>query len=131
MNMPFWPMGTIFLHAGTVFIRRDTRGNPVYTFTLREYIGYLVEKRFSLQFYVEGGRSRTGKLLPPRLGLLAYVAEAYRQGRSEDVVLVPVSIAYDQLQEVGEFAREAKGGSKSAESVGWIVKAFREQRGRY
>lgn len=131
INMAFWPMGTIFRHAGTVFIRRDTRGNPVYTFTLREYIGYLVEKRFSLQFYVEGGRSRTGKLLPPKLGLLAYVAEAFRQGRADDVVIVPVSIAYDQLQEVREFSHEAKGGAKAGESIAWLVKSFREQRGRF
>ena len=80
---------------------------------------------------MEGGRSRTGKLQPPRLGLLAYVADAYRQGRSEDVVVVPVSIAYDQLQEVGEFARESKGENKAAESIAWLVRAFREQRGRF
>ena len=131
INMSFWPMGPLFRRAGTVFIRRNTRGNRVYTFALREYIGYLLEKRFSLQFYVEGGRSRTGKLLPPKLGLLAYVAEAYRQGRADDVVLVPVSIAYDQLQEVGEFARESRGENKAAESVAWLVRAFREQRGRF
>jgi glycerol-3-phosphate O-acyltransferase len=131
INMAFWPMGPIFRRAGTIFIRRDTRGNPVYTFTLRQYVAYLIEKRFSLQFYVEGGRSRTGKLLPPRMGLLAYVADAYRQGASDDVLLVPVSIAYDQLQEVGEFAREARGATKSAESIGWLIRTFREQRGRY
>ncbi|MET0728225.1 MAG: glycerol-3-phosphate 1-O-acyltransferase [Acidimicrobiales bacterium] len=131
INMSFGPMGAVFRRAGTVFIRRDTRGNPVYTFALREYIAYLIEKRFSLQFYMEGGRSRTGKLLPPRMGLLAYVADAYRQGRSDDVVLVPVSIAYDQLQEVGEYARESKGASKTAENVGWAIRTFREARGRY
>ncbi|MET0904226.1 MAG: glycerol-3-phosphate 1-O-acyltransferase [Acidimicrobiales bacterium] len=131
INMAFWPMGSVFRRAGTAFIRRDTRGKPVYNFALREYIGYLVEKRFSLQFYAEGGRSRTGKLLPPKLGLLAYIADAYKQGRSDDVLLVPVSIAYDQLQEVGEFAREAKGESKAAESIGWVLRAIREQRGRY
>ena len=131
INMAFWPIAPIFRRAGTIFIRRDTRGKPVYTYTLREYVGYLLEKRFSFQFYVEGGRSRTGKLLPPKLGLLAYVADAYRDGRSEDVVLVPVSIAYDQLQEVSEFAREGRGAAKSAESITWLIRAFREQRGRF
>src|SRR5205807_309835 len=114
-----------------VYIRRSSKGNTVYRFALREYIAYLVEKRFSLQFYIEGTRSRTGKLQPPRLGLLTYVVEAYHEGRSDDLVLVPVSIAYDQLQEVGNYAREARGASKSAESIGWLVRAFREQRGRY
>jgi glycerol-3-phosphate O-acyltransferase len=131
INMSFWPMGPIFQRSGTVFIRRSSRDNPVYNFTLREYVGHLVEHDASMQFYLEGGRSRTGKLLPPKLGLLTYVADAYRQGRAEDVLLVPVSIAYDQLQEVGEFVAEAAGATKSGESIGWLVKAFREQRGRF
>ena len=97
---------------------------PVYTYVLREYIDYLVEKRFSLQCYVEGGRSRTGKLLPPRFGLLAYVADAYRRGRSDDVVLVPVSIAYDQLQDVARVRRESRAASKRRESIGWLVRAL-------
>jgi glycerol-3-phosphate O-acyltransferase len=131
INMAFWPMGTIFQRSGTVFIRRSSRDNPVYNATLRAYVAHLVEHGAGLQFYVEGGRSRTGKLLPPKLGLLTYVADALRKGRTDDVLLVPVSIAYDQLQEVGEFAREARGGAKSGEGIGWLVKAFREQRGRF
>src|SRR5262249_20789277 len=131
INMAFWPIGPIFRRAGTAYIRRTTRGEPVYTFALREYIGFLMEQRATLQFYIEGGRSRTGKLLPPRLGLLAYVIDACREGRTDDIVLVPTSIAYDQLQEVGEFAHESKGGVKAAESFGWLVRAYREQRGRF
>lgn len=131
INMAFWPMGAIFRRSGTAFIRRDTRGKPVYTYTLREYIGYLMEKRFSLQFYIEGGRSRTGKLLPPKLGLMTYVADAYRQGRIDDVALVPVAIAYEQLQETREFAREAQGGTKTAESLAWVARLVRESRWRY
>ncbi len=61
INMAFWPMGTIARKAGRVFIRRDVKNNTVYKFVLREYLGYLVEKRFSLEWYIEGGRSRTGK----------------------------------------------------------------------
>ena len=64
---------------------------------LRSYIDYLIEKRFPLEWYIEGGRSRSGKLLPPRFGLLAYVVDAYRRGKSDDVLLIPVSIAYDQI----------------------------------
>ena len=98
--------------SGSIFIRRDTRDDPIYRFVLREYLGYLVEKRFHLEWYIEGGRSRTGKLLRPRLGLLTYVIDAYREGRTDDVVLVPASITYDQLREVAEFADEAHGGRK-------------------
>lgn len=128
INMAFWPMGTVARKAGRVFIRRDIKGNPVYKFVLREYLGYLVEKRFSLEWYIEGGRSRTGKLLPPKLGLLTYLVSAYREGRVEDLMLMPISIAYDQLHEVSEYAAEAKGGKKRAENLAWFVRFFRAQR---
>jgi glycerol-3-phosphate O-acyltransferase len=128
INLAFWPMGSIARKAGRVFIRRDIKSNPVYKFVLREYLGYLAEKRFSLEWYIEGGRSRTGKLLPPKLGLLTYLVSAYREGRVEDLVLMPISIAYDQLHEVSEFAAEAKGGAKKAENLAWFVRFFRAQR---
>lgn len=128
INMAFWPMGSIARKAGRVFIRRDIKGNPVYKFVLREYLGYLAEKRFSLEWYIEGGRSRTGKLLPPKLGLLTYLVAAYREGRVEDLNLMAISIAYDQLHEVSEFAAEAKGGAKKAENLAWFVRFFRAQR---
>ena len=128
--MAFWPMGRSSDGPAPIFIRRNTRGNPVYTYTLREYIGYLIEKRFSLQFYAEGGRSRTGKLLPPRLGPARLHRRGVPPGSSEDVVLVPVSIAYDQLQEVGEFAREAKGRKqiRREHRAGWSVRFPRTAR---
>jgi glycerol-3-phosphate O-acyltransferase len=126
--MAFWPMGTIARKAGRVFIRRDIKGNPVYKFALREYLGYLVEKRFSLEWYIEGGRSRTGKQLPPKLGLLTYLVSAYREGRVDDLMLMPISIAYDQLHEVSEYAAEAHGGKKRPENLAWFVRFFRAQK---
>ena len=78
--MNFFPIGPIFRRSGIFFIRRSFKDNAVYKFVLRQYIDYLVEKRFSLEWYIEGGRSRSGKLLPPRFGLLAYVVDAYRRG---------------------------------------------------
>lgn len=128
INLAFWPMGPLARKSGRVFIRRDTKSNPVYKFVLREYLGYLAEKRFSLEWYIEGGRSRTGKLLAPKLGLLNYLVSAYREGRVEDLSLMPISIAYDQLHEVSEFAAEAKGGVKKAENLAWFVRFFRAQR---
>lgn len=131
INLAFWPMGALMRRSGVIFIRRKITGNPVYRFTLREYIGYLVEKRFNLEWYIEGGRTRTGKLLPPRMGLLAYVADAYCQGRAEDVVLLPMAIAYDQLHEVGDYAREASGGGKQSENLRWMVNYLRAQRANF
>ena len=90
---------------------------------LRHYIDYLIEKRFPLEWYIEGGRSRSGKLLPPRFGLLAYVVDAYRRGKSEDVFLIPVSIAYDQIQDVGDYAAEQRGGAEAARELRLVPRA--------
>ncbi len=130
-NMNFWPVGPITRRSGGIFIRRDSRGAPVYRYALREYLGYLVEKRFHLEWYIEGGRSRTGKMLPPKLGALVYVVDAYREGRADDVLLLPVSITYDQLREVGDFAGEAAGKAKQPEDVGWLLRYWRGLRDRY
>jgi len=94
-------------------------------------VHYLIEKRFSLEWYIEGGRSRSGKLLPPRFGLLARVVESYRRGKAEDVILVPVSIAYEQIQDVGDYAAEQRGAPKRKESFGWFVRVVRSMRRRY
>ena len=77
---------------------------------------------------MEGGRSRSGKLMPPRLGLLSYVVDSMHRGKAEDLQLVPVSIAYDQIQDVPDYAREAQGKDKERESLGWMLKAVRSLR---
>jgi glycerol-3-phosphate O-acyltransferase len=117
--------------SGVFFIRRSFKDNAVYKFVLHHYIDYLIEKRFSLEWYIEGGRSRPGKLLPPHFGLLAYVVDAYRRGKSEDVYLLPVSIAYDQISDVGDYAAEQRGAAKQAESFGWFLRVLRRLRRRY
>jgi glycerol-3-phosphate O-acyltransferase len=86
-NMNFFPAGPIARRAGIFFIRRTFKDNETYKFVLRSYIDFLVEKRFPLQWFIEGGRSRSGKLLPPRYGLLSYVVDSYLRGKSEDVIL--------------------------------------------
>ena len=75
----------------------------------------MLEKRFNLSWSIEGTRSRTGKMLPPRLGLLSYAADAYRQGRVDDIALLPVSITFDQLHEIAEYAEYARGASKKCD----------------
>jgi glycerol-3-phosphate O-acyltransferase len=131
INMNFFPVGPIIRRSGVFFIRRSFKDNPVYKFVLRNYVDYLIEKRFSLEWYIEGGRSRSGKLLPPRYGLLAYVVDAYLRGKAEDVHLIPVSIAYDQIQDVASYAAEQKGAPKQKESFGWFVGLIRRLRRRY
>jgi glycerol-3-phosphate O-acyltransferase len=131
INMNFFPVGPLVRRSGVFFIRRSFKDNAVYKFVLRQYIDYLIEKRFSLEWYIEGGRSRSGKLLPPMFGMLHYVVDAYRRGKSEDVYLIPVAIAYDQIQDVGSYVAEQRGGAKSHESFGWFVGVVRQLRRRY
>jgi len=131
INLDFAPIGPILRRTGVFFIRRSFRDNELYKIVLRAYIDFLIEKRFPIEWYLEGGRSRSGKLNPPRFGLLHYVVESLRRGKSEDILLIPVSIAYDQIQDVPDYAREAQGRTKEEESIGWLVRAVRSLRRRY
>jgi glycerol-3-phosphate O-acyltransferase len=126
-NLGFFPVGTIGRRAGVVFIRRSFRDDEVYKLALREYMRYLVSSGANLEWYMEGGRSRTGKLRRPRYGLLRYLVEAMDGGAAEDILLVPVSTTYDQLQEVGTLAAEEAGAAKVKEGVRWLSGYARAQ----
>jgi len=131
INLNFFPIGPLVRRTGVFFIRRTFKDNQLYKVVLRAYLDYLVEKRFPLEWYMEGGRSRSGKLMPPRLGLLSYVVDSLRRGKADDIQLIPVSIAYDQIQDVPDYAREAQGKEKERESIGWLLRAVRSLRRRY
>ncbi|MDG4667807.1 glycerol-3-phosphate 1-O-acyltransferase [Mycobacterium sp. 236(2023)] len=126
INLSFGFMGPLMRRSGVIFLRRKL-DDPLYKFVLRQFVGYIVEKRFNLSWAIEGTRSRTGKMLPPKLGLLAYVADAYLDGRSDDILLQPVSISFDQLHETAEYARYARGGEKTPEGLSWMVNYIRAQ----
>lgn len=126
-NLRFWPMGPIARRTGTVFIRRSFGDDEVYKEVVEEYLGYLLAKRFNLEWYFEGGRTRTGKLRPPRHGLLNNVANAVRRNRIDDVMLVPVSITYERLNELGAIASEQSGGKKKPEGLAWMARYVRNQ----
>jgi glycerol-3-phosphate O-acyltransferase len=125
INMNFFPIGPVLRRSGVFFIRREFRDNEPYKFVLRRYIDYLLEKRFPMEWYIEGGRSRSGKLRAPRYGMLAYVVDSYLRGSADDIVMIPVSIAYDQIQDIGSYAREQAGGAKERESFRWLVTSIR------
>ena len=129
-NLSFWPVGPLAKRAGIIFIRRSFGGDEIYKFALRAYLGYLLAKRFNLEWYLEGGRSRTGKLRPPRYGLLTYLTEALERGYAQDAWLVPVSITYDQLAEASAMAAEQGGGAKKAEGLSWLASYARGQLSR-
>jgi len=128
INMNFFPIGPFVRRAGVFFIRRTFRGNPVYKFMLRQYIYYLLEKAFPIEWYIEGGRSRSGKLREPRYGMMGYVVGAYDAGAADDVSFIPVAIAYDQLFDVVDYTAEQSGRGKSSESFGRLLQFLRAMR---
>ncbi|PTL59634.1 glycerol-3-phosphate 1-O-acyltransferase [Paraconexibacter algicola] len=127
-NLSFWPIGPLGKRAGLIFIRRTFGDDPVYKLAVREYLAHLAAKRFNVEWYLEGGRTRTGKLRPPKYGLLHYLAQTLQDERVEDVILVPTSMVYDQLQEVGAMAAEQGGATKKGEGLGWLANYIRAQR---
>jgi glycerol-3-phosphate O-acyltransferase len=131
INMAFGFMGPLLRRSGVIFIRRNIGDDPLYKYVLKEYVGYVAEKRFNLMWSIEGTRSRTGKMLPPKLGLMSYVADAYLDGRSDDILLQPVSISFDQLHETAEYAAYARGAEKKPEGFGWMVDFIKAQGERH
>lgn len=126
INLSFGFMGPLMRRSGVIFLRRKL-DDPLYKYVLRQFVGYIVQKRFNLSWSIEGTRSRTGKMLPPKLGLLSYVADAYLDGRSEDILLQPTSVSFDQLHETAEYAAYARGGEKIPEGAQWLVNFIKAQ----
>ncbi len=135
MNLAMWPASKLAKRAGLVFIRRSTRDDPVYPAMMRLYLGCLLRKHANLEWYFEGGRTRTGKLRPPRMGVLRYLLDAFVENDSErasdappeDVYVVPVSIVYDQQHEVEAISFEDGGGKKTPESFRWLYGVAKAQ----
>ncbi|HEY7725604.1 MAG TPA: 1-acyl-sn-glycerol-3-phosphate acyltransferase [Anaeromyxobacteraceae bacterium] len=123
VNLAFWPFGRIARMGGAFFIRRSVRGDRVYTAVLRAYVKRLLADRFPQEFFPEGGRSRTGKLLFPRTGLFSMEVDAWLDGAAPDVLFVPVAIDYEELMEARSHAQELAGGEKSKESLRGLWKA--------
>jgi glycerol-3-phosphate O-acyltransferase len=131
-NLDFFPLGTVARRVGIVHVRRSTADAPVYRLAMRTYLAQLIRNRANVVWSIEGGRSRTGKLRPPRYGLLRYVADAAEADDGPDPLLVPVSIMYDQLplHEVALMASEARGGEKKPEDARWLLEYARGLRVR-
>ncbi|MEM0953210.1 MAG: glycerol-3-phosphate 1-O-acyltransferase [Pseudomonadota bacterium] len=121
VNMAFGGLGFMARRAGGIFIRRSFQDDRLYKFILRSYIGYLLEKRFPLTWAFEGTRSRVGKLMPPRYGILKYVIEAAHGSGAERLHIIPVAINYDLIGDVADYASEQAGGIKRPESLRWFI----------
>jgi len=126
-NMAFAGVGYLMRRAGAVFIRRSI-DSPVYKVVMRQYLSFLMEKRFPVSWALEGTRSRIGKLMPPRFGILKYVVEAAAKENMRDLTIIPVSIYYDLIAELSDYAVEQTGATKRKESLAWMADYLRSLR---
>ncbi len=130
-NLSFWPIGSIFRGGGAFFIRRTFRGAVLYSKVFAEYIYNLLKEGFNIEFFIEGGRSRTGKLILPKLGLLSILINSYKNGACEDMFFVPIFIGYDQVLEESSYLNEIEGEQKQPESLKQVIKARKFLKKRY
>jgi len=128
INLNFWPAGPIFRHLGAFFIRRTFKGNKLYSTVFREYLGELFTRGYSVEYFVEGGRSRTGRLLDPKTGTLSMTIQAMLRGGNRPITLVPIYIGYEHVMEVGTYAKELRGATKEKEGFMSMVRGLRKLR---
>ncbi len=121
INMAFPLFSTLARRSGAVFLRRSFRDDAIYRLVFRHYIDYLVESRVALSWSIEGTRSRTGKLSPPKLGLIQWVVDSFRRAACDDALLVPVSISFDQIAEIDDYTAMQRGLPKRRESLRWFI----------
>ena len=130
-NLSFFPLGGLFRRSGAFFLRRSFAGLPLYKFTFRNYLWKLVREGYPVEFFMEGGRSRTGKLLPPKMGMMSMLLEGIREGEYKDLQFIPINISYERVLETGSYRKELMGGQKENESVTGVMKAGGVLRSRH
>jgi glycerol-3-phosphate O-acyltransferase len=121
LNMPV--IGPILRRGGAFFIRRSIKGNALYAAVLGEYVAQLVGEGFSIEYFIEGGRSRTGRLLQPKGGMIAMTLRAFLRAPRRPVVFQPIYIGYEKLIEGDSYLDELTGRPKQKESIGALVVA--------
>lgn len=119
LNMPF--VGWVLRHNGAFFIRREWGGDRLYQKIMQEYIDFLLEMGYNLEVFTEGTRSRTGKLLQPKLGFLKLILESVTSNPGRDAMFVPVNIGYDKVIETPSYVNELMGTPKQKESIFQMV----------
>lgn len=131
-NLAVFPLGFFLRRAGAFYLKRSFKGEVLFPAVFSRYLRELIRQGHPVEFFPEGGRSRTGKLLPPRTGLLGMVFDAARHRRSgQSVTVLPVSIGYERVAEAQSYARELGGAPKERESLGALVRARSVLRQRY
>lgn len=130
-NLNFFPMGPLFRRAGAFFIRRSFRGDRLYAAVVDAYIRRLMRDGHPIELFLEGGRSRTGKLLAPRFGLLSMIVDAALALPRKPVFFVPISVGYERVIETESYERELTGGEKSKEDAKGLLRSSKVLSHRY
>ncbi|NTX40697.1 1-acyl-sn-glycerol-3-phosphate acyltransferase [Myxococcus sp. CA033] len=130
-NLSFWPLGSIFRRCGAFFLRRSFKGDKVYAASFKAYVRKLVHDGIHQEFFPEGGRSRTGKLLAPKLGMFTWQVESVLEGARNDLLFVPVAIDYEKVVESGSYSKELAGGEKKPEDLKALLSTPKVLAARY
>lgn len=130
-NLSFWPLGPIFRGGGAFFLRRTFKGEILYPKIFAAYIKKIIEEGFNLEFFIEGGRSRTGKLLLPKIGFLSLLIDTYIKNNWDEMTFVPIYIGYDRVLEEKAYINEIEGGKKNPENLKNVIKARKFLKRKY
>lgn len=128
INLNFWPAGPFFRRGGAFFIRRTFKGNRLYSTVFREYLAELFYRGYSVEYFIEGGRSRTGRLLEPKTGMVSMTLQALQRGLNRPISIVPVYIGYEHVLEVDTYAKELRGAAKEKENAGLVLRVIKKLR---
>lgn len=128
INLNFWPVGAMFRRGGAFFIRRTFKGNRLYSTIFREYLAELFHRGYPVEYFIEGGRSRTGRLLAPKTGMMSMTLQALLQGQSRPISVVPVYVGYEHVLEVDTYAKELRGAEKEKENAGLVLRVIKKLR---
>ncbi|KAI7267947.1 acyltransferase-domain-containing protein [Hortaea werneckii] len=122
-NLNFPVVGSFLQHAGAMWIRRSFGDDQLYTTLVQSYMDTLLQNGYNIECFVEGGRSRTGKLLQPKFGILSFLLDSVLSGRVEDAIVCPVSTQYDKVIEVDSYVSELLGQPKPKEDLAGFLSA--------
>ncbi|MGP5551041.1 glycerol-3-phosphate 1-O-acyltransferase PlsB [Psychrobacter namhaensis] len=125
-NLDVPVLGPLLRGAVAFYIRRSFRGNALYTAVLREYMHTLITRNTPIEYFIEGGRSRSGRLLPPKMGMLAMTVHSQLRQSNKPVVFIPTYIGYERIMEGGTYIGELKGKPKESESLMGLLKVGRK-----
>ena len=129
LNMPV--IGSFLRRGGAFFMRRSFSGNALYSAVFTKYLGLMMARGHSIEYFIEGGRSRTGRLLQPKTGMLAMTVRSYLREPKRPIVFVPVYFGYERLVEGRTYIGELSGRPKEKESVLTLLRAIPELRRRF